>query len=146
VREGLSPRVSLKNPLVLGTLGGSLTRRSCFRAPSPSGKAEVCKTSTPGSNPGGASKFHQEDHASAFSAADCRTCYCSQVFLKCLRQTMESPGNGLTSCELWGVPSRQGSESPDLRPWGDDPVTRGRWGLQPHLSAGLSFAARARYG
>ena len=28
---------------------------SCKRAPSPSGKAEVCKTSTPGSNPGGAS-------------------------------------------------------------------------------------------
>ena len=27
-------------------------------APSPSGKAEVCKTSTPGSNPGGASKFN----------------------------------------------------------------------------------------
>ena len=27
------------------------------RAPSPSGKAEVCKTSIPGSNPGGASKF-----------------------------------------------------------------------------------------
>ena len=26
-------------------------------APSPSGKAEVCKTSIPGSNPGGASKF-----------------------------------------------------------------------------------------
>ena len=26
-------------------------------APSPSGKAEVCKTSIPGSNPGGASNF-----------------------------------------------------------------------------------------
>src|SRR5256886_3705489 len=32
-------------------------------APSPSGKAEVCKTSTPGSNPGGASKFPKESEA-----------------------------------------------------------------------------------
>ena len=31
---------------------------SLRQAPSPSGKAEVCKTSTPGSNPGGASKIH----------------------------------------------------------------------------------------
>ena len=30
---------------------------SFYGAPSPSGKAEVCKTSTPGSNPGGASNF-----------------------------------------------------------------------------------------
>jgi hypothetical protein len=29
-------------------------------APSPRGKAEVCKTSTPGSNPGGASNFPEE--------------------------------------------------------------------------------------
>src|SRR5690606_38120893 len=29
-------------------------------APSPSGKAEVCKTSIPGSNPGGASNFSKE--------------------------------------------------------------------------------------
>ena len=29
-------------------------------APSPSGKAEVCKTSIPGSNPGGASKIPKE--------------------------------------------------------------------------------------
>ena len=33
------------------------TRTSQISAPSPSGKAEVCKTSIPGSNPGGASKF-----------------------------------------------------------------------------------------
>jgi hypothetical protein len=31
-------------------------KRHTCQAPSPSGKAEVCKTSTPGSNPGGASK------------------------------------------------------------------------------------------
>ena len=31
------------------------TRTSQISAPSPSGKAEVCKTSIPGSNPGGAS-------------------------------------------------------------------------------------------
>ena len=31
--------------------------RESFRAPSPRGKAEVCKTSTPGSNPGGASNL-----------------------------------------------------------------------------------------
>ena len=29
-------------------------------APSPSGKAEVCKTSIPGSNPGGASSFSND--------------------------------------------------------------------------------------
>ena len=29
-----------------------------FEAPSPRGKAEVCKTSTPGSNPGGASNLN----------------------------------------------------------------------------------------
>ena len=33
----------------------SSTRTSQISAPSPSGKAEVCKTSIPGSNPGGAS-------------------------------------------------------------------------------------------
>ena len=32
--------------------------RNSKSAPSPSGKAEVCKTSIPGSNPGGASNFH----------------------------------------------------------------------------------------
>ena len=31
----------------------------CSSAPSPSGKAEVCKTSIPGSNPGGASIFSE---------------------------------------------------------------------------------------
>ena len=31
-----------------------------FKAPSPSGKAEVCKTSIPGSNPGGASSFSND--------------------------------------------------------------------------------------
>ena len=36
---------------------GRITRREFQPAPSPSGKAEVCKTSIPGSNPGGASKF-----------------------------------------------------------------------------------------
>jgi hypothetical protein len=34
--------------------------RPVQRAPSPSGKAEVCKTSTPGSNPGGASNHIKE--------------------------------------------------------------------------------------
>ena len=33
----------------------SAPRAPSLGAPSPSGKAEVCKTSTPGSNPGGAS-------------------------------------------------------------------------------------------
>ena len=41
-----------------GTWGGSKDPPFCFYgAPSPSGKAEVCKTSIPGSIPGGASKF-----------------------------------------------------------------------------------------
>ena len=41
-----------------GPLTSPFFRNSSLRqAPSPSGKAEVCKTSTPGSNPGGASNF-----------------------------------------------------------------------------------------
>jgi hypothetical protein len=40
-----------------GSAGESADNRS---APSPSGKAEVCKTSIPGSNPGGASNFSSE--------------------------------------------------------------------------------------
>ena len=39
-----------------GTFGPAI-RRQFRSAPSPSGKAEVCKTSIPGSNPGGASNF-----------------------------------------------------------------------------------------
>src|SRR5206468_369896 len=51
-------------------------RPAChFEAPSPRGKAEVCKTSTPGSNPGGASTFPRksEAHRSAgrVSVGDC---------------------------------------------------------------------------
>jgi hypothetical protein len=38
-------------------LRGPSRPASRFRAPSPRGKAEVCKTSTPGSNPGGASIY-----------------------------------------------------------------------------------------
>ena len=41
-------------------MGFVVLRPSTFQAaPSPRGKAEVCKTSTPGSNPGGASTLHQ---------------------------------------------------------------------------------------
>jgi hypothetical protein len=48
---------------LLSGLPGPLTEfflrdQSVRGAPSPSGKAEVCKTSIPGSNPGGASKIH----------------------------------------------------------------------------------------
>ena len=39
------------------------SRRQVRSAPSPSGKAEVCKTSTPGSNPGGASNFLKKSEA-----------------------------------------------------------------------------------
>jgi hypothetical protein len=37
-----------------------LCLRAARSAPSPSGKAEVCKTSIPGSNPGGASNLSEE--------------------------------------------------------------------------------------
>jgi hypothetical protein len=45
-------------------------------APSPSGKAEVCKTSIPGSNPGGASKFLKKNAL----LEPWRTITCSQLF------------------------------------------------------------------
>src|SRR5688500_10300418 len=56
---------------------------------------------------------------------------------------MESPAKGLTSRELWGAPSRQGSESSDLRPWGDDPVTSGRLGTSAALVSRVELC-RAR--
>ena len=40
--------------------GASEGGRVVSGAPSPRGKAEVCKTSTPGSNPGGASNFTED--------------------------------------------------------------------------------------
>ena len=56
--------VAGSNPVSRSTLlsprarpaGGTIPRYN-LTAPSPSGKAEVCKTSIPGSNPGGASIF-----------------------------------------------------------------------------------------
>jgi hypothetical protein len=48
----MEPQVT-EIPVAEALTGGPLISK----APSPSGKAEVCKTSTPGSNPGGASKF-----------------------------------------------------------------------------------------
>jgi hypothetical protein len=45
--------------------------RVVFRgAPSPRGKAEVCKTSTPGSNPGGASNLFSIPNARCEHAND----------------------------------------------------------------------------
>ena len=40
-------------------MSARLTSILFVKAPSPSGKAEVCKTSTPGSNPGGASNINR---------------------------------------------------------------------------------------
>ena len=64
-RVPLSPRGtgmvcdgSLIGPWASGTMRCSSSRNTRIRsAPSPSGKAEVCKTSIPGSNPGGASNL-----------------------------------------------------------------------------------------
>ena len=47
-------------------------------APSPSGKAEVCKTSTPGSNPGGASNFPKKSEAHR-SAGRRLVGHCAQI-------------------------------------------------------------------
>src|SRR5437763_6436957 len=55
-------------------------------APSPSGKAEVCKTSTPGSNPGGASKFTQQ----ICQAASLKAARRDRVALKLHSQTSDS--------------------------------------------------------
>ena len=51
----VSPSAASKKPLLFRY---SPARTQLGKAPSPSGKAEVCKTSIPGSNPGGASNFY----------------------------------------------------------------------------------------
>ena len=49
--------VAGSNPVSRSIISFLRSLSSTFKAPSPSGKAEVCKTSIPGSNPGGASIF-----------------------------------------------------------------------------------------
>ena len=47
--------VAGSNPVSRSIISFHRSLSSAFKAPAPSGKAEVCKTSIPGSNPGGAS-------------------------------------------------------------------------------------------
>ena len=47
---------AVKTPPFHGGNGGSIPPRIIYMAPWPSGKAKVCNTSIPGSNPGGALK------------------------------------------------------------------------------------------
>ena len=52
--------VAGSNPVSRSIISFLRSLSSAFKAPSPSGKAEVCKTSIPGSNPGGASSFSND--------------------------------------------------------------------------------------
>ena len=60
--------VSRSNNFLLVTRAAT-ARAPFYGAPSPRGKAEVCKTSTPGSNPGGASNFPKKSRGFAFARA-----------------------------------------------------------------------------
>jgi hypothetical protein len=51
-------------------------------APSPSGKAEVCKTSIPGSNPGGASKILKKSASLVARRHNLSRVSCSQIGLR----------------------------------------------------------------
>ncbi len=64
-----------------------------FEAPSPRGKAEVCKTSTPGSNPGGASNFHSHIFKWPRAPSSENWAYFSQTLTK------SSPGAESVRCE-----------------------------------------------
>jgi hypothetical protein len=67
------PGVSRTIAVVASSRRGRIYPRTQFQpAPSPSGKAEVCKTSIPGSNPGGASnsKFRSANKLAIWPGPD----------------------------------------------------------------------------